>query len=130
MTSLITCHDVWSVSVIKKLNVLSAIFEKYPNVTFLHFLAQYAYKLTKTLSFSYSKLLVITFGVFLWEKIGMFTGYLQDMWQNLIFQQKWNLELIEACHMTTLITCHDVWSVSVIKKLNIFSAIFEKYPKK
>ena len=34
MTNLITLHDVLSISVIKKLNVLLAIFEKYPKMLF------------------------------------------------------------------------------------------------
>ena len=52
VTTLITHHDIWSVFVTKKLNVLPATFEKYAKI--LHFLPQYTYELTKTLSFGYS----------------------------------------------------------------------------
>ena len=44
---IIICHDVLSVSVIQKLNVLSPIFEKYPKMLcFYTFLPQYKCKLT------------------------------------------------------------------------------------
>ena len=45
-----THHDMWSVSVVKRLNVLLAIFEKYPKMLHVHtFLPQYTHKFTKTL---------------------------------------------------------------------------------
>ena len=99
------------------------------NITFSHFLPQYTYKLTKTQSFSYSISLVITCGVFLWGKSGIFTNHCKKCGKISFYTKKWNLELIKTFHVTTLITHHDVLNISVVKNLNVLSAILRNIPK-
>ena len=96
---------------------------------FFHTFYHNTHELAKPLSFGYSKSLVITCGVFVWEKSGMFSNDLYEMWQNLNFQQKVNFRFdwTLSCDHSN----YSSWCVQYFcgKRLNILVITFEKYLK-
>ena len=130
MTTLIIYHDMWSDSMTNKLNVLPAIFEKYPKT--LHFYTFYSnthMNWLKPCHLSILTSLVTTSGVFLWEKVECLPAICKKHFKILFFWQKVKLQLIKT------LSCdyfnNSSWYVECLcdNKLNVLPAIFEKYHK-
>ena len=96
-TTLITCQNMWSLTVIQKLNVLWSILWTIPKNNFADFFPLYTSTLIKILLFSYYTSLVIAFRAYLYE------------------------DSIVSCNCN--ISCHGAFSISVIKS-RIFDQSF------
>ena len=125
MTTLITHHDMWSDSMTNKLNVLPAIFEKYPKT--LHFYTFYSnthMNWLKPCHLSILTSLVTTSGVFLWEKVECLPAIWNKQFKISFFARSKILNCSKPYHVITLISHHDVWSVSLINKFQCFISHF------
>ena len=87
---------MWNMSVNKRFNILPVIFDKYPKMLLFTLFPQYTYKLTKTMSFGYSKSLVITHGDFVWEKSECLLVIHNKCGKISFSGKKSNLELIKT----------------------------------